>query len=96
MAEQHTVQLSDTEDVVAYARIHVLRLADSLAADPINRDTYADIAAYLEGPGWRACDALDTLRALSTEAAQTRVVEVLAATAYALPPSAHLHRRSSL
>ncbi len=96
MAEHHPVQLTDTEDVIARARIHVQRLADSLAADPINRDTYAELAAYLEGPGWRACDALDTLRALSAEAAQTRAVEVLACTAYALPPPVHLHRRSAL
>ncbi len=85
MAHQQPVQLSDAEEVVALARIRVQGLADALMQDPISRATYTELSAYLDGPGWRACDALDALRSMSTTQVRTRITEVLACTAHPTP-----------
>lgn len=76
------IQLNDAEEVVALARIRVQCLADALMEDPISRATYTELTAYLEGPGWRACDALDALRSMTTGQVRSRIVEVLACTTH--------------
>jgi hypothetical protein len=83
MAHQQPVQLSDAEEVLALARIRVQCLADALMEDPISRVTYTELTAYLEGPGWRACDALDALRSMTTAQVRDRITEVLACTSHA-------------
>lgn len=85
MAHQQPVQLSDAEEVVALARIRVQCLADALMEDPISRSTYTELTAYLEGPGWRACDALDALRSLTAAQVRERITEVLACTTHPTP-----------
>jgi len=83
MAHQQPVQLTDAEEVVALARFRVQGLADALQQDPISRATYTELSAYLEGPGWRACDALDSLRSMTTAEVRARISDVLACTTHA-------------
>jgi hypothetical protein len=85
MAHQQPAQLSDAEEVVALARIRVQGLADALLREPISRATYTELATYLEGPGWRACDALDVMRSMTTAQIRDRITEVLACTAHPVP-----------
>ena len=85
MAHQQPVQLSDAEEVVALARLRVQGLANELLQKPINRATYAELTAYLEGPGWRACEALDVLRSMTTAQVRDRIAEVLACTTHPTP-----------
>lgn len=85
MAHQQPVQLTDAEEVVALARLRVQGLADKLQQDPISRATYTELSAYLEGPGWRACDAMDSLRSMTTAQVRGRITEVLACTAHPRP-----------
>jgi len=84
MTRRNPVALTDAEEVVALTRIRVENLTEALAADPIDRDTYAELAAFLEGPAWRACDALDELRTMSTAVVINRVGAVLACTSHAV------------
>lgn len=88
MAHPQPVHLSDAEEVVALARIRVQGLADALLEDPISRGTYTELTAYLEGPGWRACDALDVLRSMPTGQVRDRIAEVLACTTHPTPAAA--------
>jgi hypothetical protein len=88
MTRRSPAAVSDAEDVVALTRIRVDNLTEALTADPIDRDTYAELAAFLEGPAWRGCDALDELRTMSTSAVLERVGEVLACTPRAVTESA--------
>ncbi len=83
MTARRFPELSATEETVALARLRVEGLAEALHTEPIDRVTYAELAEYLDGPGWRACDALDELRALPTAAAISRIADVLAGTKYA-------------
>lgn len=85
MTHPQPVQLSDAEEVLALARIRVQCLADALMEDPISRATYTELSAYLDGPGWRACDALDALRSMSATQVRDRITEVLACTTHAVP-----------
>jgi hypothetical protein len=75
-----TLVFTDAEETVALARIRVYRLIDALTATPIDRDVYADLTAFLEDFGWRACDALDDVRATGPAAQADRIVELLAGT----------------
>ena len=77
MAHQQPVQLSEAEGVVALARIRVPGLANALLHEPISRATYTELAAYLEGPGWRAGDAVDVLRSMTSAQVRERITEVL-------------------
>ncbi len=72
--------LSGAERTVALTRIRVAHLTEALAAEPIDRGTYAELAAFLEGPAWRACDALDALCGPSAAGECERIAEVLAGT----------------
>lgn len=83
MSHPQPIQLTNAEEVVALARIRVQCLADALMEDPISRATYTELTAYLEGPGWRACDALDALRSMTTGQVRDRITEVLACTTHA-------------
>ncbi len=83
MSHPLPIQLDDAEEVVALARIRVQCLADALMEDPISRATYTELTAYLEGPGWRACDALDVLGSMTTGQVRDRIAEVLACTTHA-------------
>ena len=91
MAHQQPVQLTDAEEVVALARLRVQVLADKLRQDPISRATYTELSAYHEGPGWRACDAMDSLRSMTTAEVRTRISDVLACTTH---PSTGTRRAS--
>jgi len=82
MAHPQPVQLTDAEEVVALARLRVQGLADKLRQDPISRATYTELSAYLEGPGWRACDAMDSLRSMTTAEVRARISDVLACTTH--------------
>ncbi len=99
MTRRNPVALTDAEELVALTRIRVENLTEALAADPIDRDTYAELAAFLEGPAWRACDALDELRTMSRATLINRVGEVLARTPHAVTPldtlAARPHRNAS-
>jgi len=99
MTRRSPVALTDAEELVALTRIRVENLTEALAAEPIDRDTYAELAAFLEGPAWRACDALDELRTMSTAAAINRVGAVLACTPHAVTQvdtlAASPHRNAS-
>jgi len=99
MTRRNPVALTDAEEVVALTRILVETLAEALAAEPIDRDTYAELGAFLEGPAWRACDTLDELRTMSTAAAINRVGAVLACTPHAVTEgdtlAARPHRNAS-
>jgi len=83
MTRRNAPPLSDAEVVVAVTRIRVQHLAEALTVQPIDRGTYAELAAFLEGPAWRACDALDALRGLSAAVARERIGQVLACTPHA-------------
>lgn len=95
MTHPQPVQLTDAEEVVAMARIRVQCLADALMEDPISRATYTELSAYLEGPGWRACDALDALRSMSATQVRDRITEVLTCTTHAATTRAATTRRVS-
>ncbi len=84
MTRRNSPPLSDAEEVVAVTRIRVEHLTEALTVQPIDRGTYAELAAFLEGPAWRACDALDELRGLSAAVARERIVRVLACTPHAV------------
>jgi hypothetical protein len=84
MTRRNPPALSDAEEVVALTRIRVEHLTEALHAEPIDRQTYTELAAFLEGPAWRACDALDELRKMSTSAVLDRIAEVLACTPHAV------------
>jgi len=58
MTRGNPVALTDAEEVVALTRIRVENLTEALVTESIDRGTYAELAAFLEGPAWRACDAL--------------------------------------
>ncbi len=75
-----TLVFTDAEETVALARIRVHRLIDALTATPIDRDVYAELTAFLEDFGWRACDAMDDVRATGPAAQADRIVELLAGT----------------
>ncbi len=98
MTRRNPVALTDAEEVVALTRIRVETLAQALAREPIDRDTYAELAAFLEGPAWRACEALEELRTMSTAAAINRVGDVLARAPHAVTeidtPAARPHRNA--
>jgi len=99
MTRRSPVALTDAEELVALTRIRVENLTEALTAEPIDRDTYAELAAFLEGPAWRACDALDELRTMSSAAVIHRVEEVLACTPHAVTQvdtlAARPHRNAS-
>jgi len=99
MTRRSPVALTDAEELVALTRIRVENLTEALAAEPIDRDTYAELAAFLEGPAWRACDALDELRTMSTATVINRIGEVLACTPHAVTQvdtlAASPHRHAS-
>ena len=85
MAHQQPVQLSEAEGVVALARIRVQGLANALLHEPISRATYTELAAYLEGPGWRAGDAVDVLRSMTSAQVRERITDVLACNTHPTP-----------
>ncbi len=99
MTRRSPVALTDAEEVVALTRIRVENLTEALAAEPIDRGTYAELAAFLEGAAWRACDALDELRTMSSAAVINRVGDVLACTPHAVTQvdtlAASPHRNAS-
>ncbi len=99
MTRRNPVALTDAEEVVALTRIRVENLTEALAAESIDRGTYAELAAFLEGPAWRACDAWDELRTMSTAAVINRVGAVLVCTPHAVTPldtlAASPHRKAS-
>ena len=73
---------TDAEETVALARIRVERLTAALLRTPINREVYAELTAFLEDFGWRACDAMDDLTATGPAAQADRIVELLTGTEY--------------
>ena len=86
MTQRSSLVLSHAEEVVAVTRIRIENLTEALAAEPIDRDTYAELAGFPEGPAWRACDALDELRGLSAATVRERIAQVLASTPH---PAGH-------
>lgn len=71
------VPLSADEEQISASYQTARRLGAALQRTPLNRALLGELAAFVDGPGWRACDALDRLLAGTAAARADRMTALL-------------------